>query len=222
MQELLTNGLHSQGKRWSELKSKGQGTSSWIQGRTKKIGWLESEGGWMVFQCIKNFQFWALFCSPSFFHSFPVDEWGVSQTLKKQRRFISTEVAFLWAKNIFKCCLTLKTCQAFPFLLSCSYLVLTYKIYCPDFEQGESFSAKCPICLSALKFPKCLCCVTVFSPQVGEIIKIMKAYINMIVKKRCSVKSATSVDSHASIWTRWYGWTGTSLVMGICSLPAQV
>ncbi|KFW80123.1 Unconventional myosin-X, partial [Manacus vitellinus] len=33
--------------------------------------------------------------------------------------------------------------------------------------------------------------------QVGEIIKIMKAYINMIVKKRCSVKSATSVDSHA-------------------------
>uniref|UniRef100_A0A8C9UH24 Myosin X n=1 Tax=Serinus canaria TaxID=9135 RepID=A0A8C9UH24_SERCA len=38
--------------------------------------------------------------------------------------------------------------------------------------------------------------------QVGEIIKIMKAYINMIVKKRCSVKSATSVDSHASIWTR--------------------
>ncbi|XP_075286147.1 unconventional myosin-X-like isoform X2 [Opisthocomus hoazin] len=38
--------------------------------------------------------------------------------------------------------------------------------------------------------------------QVGEIIKIMKAYINMIVKKRCSVKSATSVDSHASVWTR--------------------
>uniref|UniRef100_A0A663F1D7 Myosin X n=1 Tax=Aquila chrysaetos chrysaetos TaxID=223781 RepID=A0A663F1D7_AQUCH len=31
---------------------------------------------------------------------------------------------------------------------------------------------------------------------------IMKAYINMIVKKRCSVKSATSVDSRASIWTR--------------------
>uniref|UniRef100_A0A803VEE7 Myosin X n=1 Tax=Ficedula albicollis TaxID=59894 RepID=A0A803VEE7_FICAL len=44
--------------------------------------------------------------------------------------------------------------------------------------------------------------------QVGEIIKIMKAYINMIVKKRCSVKSATSVDSHA--------------IMGICNLPAQV
>uniref|UniRef100_A0A7M4FPW2 Unconventional myosin-X-like n=1 Tax=Crocodylus porosus TaxID=8502 RepID=A0A7M4FPW2_CROPO len=38
--------------------------------------------------------------------------------------------------------------------------------------------------------------------QVGEIIKIMKAYINMIVKKRCSVKSAASLDSHASIWTR--------------------
>ncbi|OXB77073.1 UNVERIFIED_CONTAM: hypothetical protein H355_007720 [Colinus virginianus] len=38
--------------------------------------------------------------------------------------------------------------------------------------------------------------------QVGEIIKIMKAYINMIVKKRCSVKSATSEDSRASIWTR--------------------
>ncbi|CAM4628890.1 unnamed protein product [Caretta caretta] len=38
--------------------------------------------------------------------------------------------------------------------------------------------------------------------QVGEIIKIMKAYINMIVKKRCSVKSAASTDSHTSIWTR--------------------
>ncbi|XP_019378232.1 PREDICTED: unconventional myosin-X-like [Gavialis gangeticus] len=38
--------------------------------------------------------------------------------------------------------------------------------------------------------------------QVGEIIKIMKAYINMIVKKRCSVKSAASLDSRASIWTR--------------------
>ncbi|KAH0621187.1 hypothetical protein JD844_022242 [Phrynosoma platyrhinos] len=37
---------------------------------------------------------------------------------------------------------------------------------------------------------------------VGEIIKIMKAYINMIVKKCCSVRSATSLDSHASIWTR--------------------
>jgi len=48
----------------------------------------------------------------------------------------------------------------------------------------------------------CLSSVTVFSLQVGEIIKIMKAYINMIVKKRCSVKSATSVDSHASVWTR--------------------
>uniref|UniRef100_A0A6J0THH3 Unconventional myosin-X-like n=1 Tax=Pogona vitticeps TaxID=103695 RepID=A0A6J0THH3_9SAUR len=40
------------------------------------------------------------------------------------------------------------------------------------------------------------------TPQVGEIIKIMKAYINMIVKKCCSVKSATSLDSRASIWTR--------------------
>ncbi|XP_042302396.1 unconventional myosin-X-like isoform X1 [Sceloporus undulatus] len=40
------------------------------------------------------------------------------------------------------------------------------------------------------------------TPQVGEIIKIMKAYINMIVKKCCSVRSATSLDSHASIWTR--------------------
>ncbi|KAF7241807.1 Unconventional myosin-X [Varanus komodoensis] len=38
--------------------------------------------------------------------------------------------------------------------------------------------------------------------QVGEIIKIMKAYINMIVKKCCSVKSASSLDSRASIWTR--------------------
>ncbi|CAI5762856.1 unconventional myosin-X-like isoform X1 [Podarcis lilfordi] len=40
------------------------------------------------------------------------------------------------------------------------------------------------------------------TPQVGEIIKIMKAYINMIVKKCCSIKSATSLDSRASIWTR--------------------
>ncbi|KAG9271763.1 unconventional myosin-X-like [Astyanax mexicanus] len=30
------------------------------------------------------------------------------------------------------------------------------------------------------------------TPQVGEITKIMKAYINMIVKKRCSVRSASS------------------------------
>lgn len=38
-----------------------------------------------------------------------------------------------------------------------------------------------------------LCC------QVGEITKIMKAYINMIVKKRCSVKS---VSSYGSNWIR--------------------
>lgn len=36
--------------------------------------------------------------------------------------------------------------------------------------------------------------------QVGEITKIMKAYINMIVKKRCSVKS---VSSYGSNWIRW-------------------
>lgn len=35
--------------------------------------------------------------------------------------------------------------------------------------------------------------------QVGEITKIMKAYINMIVKKRCSVKS---VSSYGSNWIR--------------------
>ncbi|ETE72713.1 Myosin-X, partial [Ophiophagus hannah] len=40
------------------------------------------------------------------------------------------------------------------------------------------------------------------TPQVGEIIKIMKAYINMIVKKCCSIRSATSLDSHSSIWMR--------------------
>uniref|UniRef100_A0A8D0GBA6 Unconventional myosin-X-like n=1 Tax=Sphenodon punctatus TaxID=8508 RepID=A0A8D0GBA6_SPHPU len=40
------------------------------------------------------------------------------------------------------------------------------------------------------------------TPQVGEITKIMKAYINMIVKKRCSVKSTASLDSYASVWTR--------------------
>ncbi|XP_028992569.1 unconventional myosin-X [Betta splendens] len=37
------------------------------------------------------------------------------------------------------------------------------------------------------------------TPQVGEITKIMKAYINMIVKKRCSVKS---VSSFGSSWIR--------------------
>lgn len=38
------------------------------------------------------------------------------------------------------------------------------------------------------------------TPQVGEITKIMKAYINMIVKKRCSVKS--SVSSYGTNWIR--------------------
>ncbi|KAK7939515.1 hypothetical protein WMY93_002841 [Mugilogobius chulae] len=37
------------------------------------------------------------------------------------------------------------------------------------------------------------------TPQVGEITKIMKAYINMIVKKRCSVKS---VSSYCTNWIR--------------------
>ncbi|KAJ8349865.1 hypothetical protein SKAU_G00249950 [Synaphobranchus kaupii] len=37
------------------------------------------------------------------------------------------------------------------------------------------------------------------TPQVGEITKIMKAYINMIVKKRCSVRS---VSSGGSTWIR--------------------
>ncbi|XP_053732174.1 unconventional myosin-X [Synchiropus splendidus] len=37
------------------------------------------------------------------------------------------------------------------------------------------------------------------TPQVGEITKIMKAYINMIVKKRCSVKSVSSFGSN---WIR--------------------
>nr|XP_014341456.1 PREDICTED: unconventional myosin-X-like [Latimeria chalumnae] len=40
------------------------------------------------------------------------------------------------------------------------------------------------------------------TPQVGEITKIMRAYINMIVKKRCSVKSVTSHDSQGSSWIR--------------------
>ncbi|XP_069083315.1 unconventional myosin-X-like [Pleurodeles waltl] len=40
------------------------------------------------------------------------------------------------------------------------------------------------------------------TPQVGEIIKIMRAYINMIVKKRCSVKSGVSHDSRAGTWIR--------------------
>ncbi|XP_068103498.1 unconventional myosin-X-like [Hyperolius riggenbachi] len=38
--------------------------------------------------------------------------------------------------------------------------------------------------------------------QVGEITKIMRAYINMIVKKRCSVKSVTSQDSQFNSWAR--------------------
>ncbi|MGH0121066.1 UNVERIFIED_CONTAM: hypothetical protein FKN15_069269 [Acipenser sinensis] len=37
------------------------------------------------------------------------------------------------------------------------------------------------------------------TPQVGEITKIMKAYINVIVKKRCSVKS---VSGRGSTWIR--------------------
>lgn len=37
------------------------------------------------------------------------------------------------------------------------------------------------------------------TPQVGEIAKIMKAYINMIVKKRCSVRSVASFGSN---WIR--------------------
>uniref|UniRef100_A0A665WV33 Unconventional myosin-X-like n=1 Tax=Echeneis naucrates TaxID=173247 RepID=A0A665WV33_ECHNA len=37
------------------------------------------------------------------------------------------------------------------------------------------------------------------TPQVGEITKIMKAYINMIVKKRCSVKS---LSSYGTNWIR--------------------
>uniref|UniRef100_A0A1A8AQH0 Myosin X-like 3 n=1 Tax=Nothobranchius furzeri TaxID=105023 RepID=A0A1A8AQH0_NOTFU len=37
------------------------------------------------------------------------------------------------------------------------------------------------------------------TPEVGEITKIMKAYINMIVKKRCSVKS---VSSYGTNWIR--------------------
>lgn len=39
----------------------------------------------------------------------------------------------------------------------------------------------------------------VFIFQVAEITKIMKAYINMIVKKRCSVKS---VSSYGTNWIR--------------------
>lgn len=33
----------------------------------KKIVWLETEGGWLVFQCIKSFQLWVLFSLPGFF-----------------------------------------------------------------------------------------------------------------------------------------------------------
>lgn len=145
---------------------------------------------------------------------------GEFHTLEK-KRFSRMEVAFLWAKNILKYCyIRVQTCQAFLFLLSCSHLVLTTcKIDSPK-EKGNLSKMSCmPQCTEVFKV---LMVCAVFSPQVGEIIKIMKAYINMIVKKRCSVKSATSVDSHASIWTRWYRWTGTSLVMGICNLPAQV
>lgn len=49
--------------------------------------------------------------------------------------------------------------------------------------------ASLPLSLSVLS----VCC------QVGEITKIMKAYINMIVKKRCSVKS---VSSYGTNWIR--------------------
>ncbi|XP_048455251.1 unconventional myosin-X [Rhincodon typus] len=40
------------------------------------------------------------------------------------------------------------------------------------------------------------------TPQVGEITKIMKGYINTIVKKRYSIKSAVTNRSEASAWTR--------------------
>ncbi|KAK3569434.1 hypothetical protein QTP86_030061 [Hemibagrus guttatus] len=51
------------------------------------------------------------------------------------------------------------------------------------------------------------------TPQVGEITKIMKAYINMIVKKRCSVRSASSYGR---------GWVSANLhlyrLSSTCSL----
>ncbi|XP_043550347.1 unconventional myosin-X-like [Chiloscyllium plagiosum] len=40
------------------------------------------------------------------------------------------------------------------------------------------------------------------TPQVGEITKIMKGYINTIVKKRYSIKSVVTNHSEASAWTR--------------------
>lgn len=43
--------------------------------------------------------------------------------------------------------------------------------------------------------------------QVGEITKIMRAYINMMVKKRCSIMSVTSVTSS---WVRWSPQTSQS------------
>ncbi|XP_042192341.1 unconventional myosin-X-like isoform X2 [Callorhinchus milii] len=40
------------------------------------------------------------------------------------------------------------------------------------------------------------------TPQVGEITKVMKAYINMIVKKRCSMRTSLTQDSPFSSWSR--------------------
>ncbi|XP_015265060.1 PREDICTED: VIP peptides [Gekko japonicus] len=40
------------------------------------------------------------------------------------------------------------------------------------------------------------------TPQVGEIIKTMKAYRDMTVKKCYSIKSAANLDSCASFWTK--------------------
>lgn len=55
------------------------------------------------------------------------------------------------------------------------------------------------MCISLLLLVFSADCVSSVHCQVGEITKIMKAYINMIVKKRCSVKS---VSSYGTSWIR--------------------
>lgn len=65
----------------------------------------------------------------------------------------------------------------------------------PMVRQGSSlnFSSQRRIFFSGIVV------TTLFISQVGEITKIMRAYINMMVKKRCSIMSVTSATSS---WVR--------------------
>lgn len=151
----------------------------------------------MVFECTGNFKFWVLMNVLIFLISFQHrnGEFTNTKSLIVALKFFPSSTSLL---NV-----TTTKHKFDKHFLPCCHVHIQYymqNLQCYDFVQEESFSAECLACLNGIRFLMCIS--SVFSLQVGEIIKIMKAYINMIVKKRCSVKSATSVDSHASIWTR--------------------